>query len=590
MLPLTKRGPMTQPGLPFFNPKDRGRLDAVRNLLASVSDELRRQAEAVQGIVDFTTQTLPDLLRTTPFSLTSADHLNPVSLSQQPFQISDFSTKPATRPAVFSSTAELLQNIDVQRLAASLRGVELIGIDESKVDTPLPYSSMAFLRSIAFRMYRTPNGEQDEAVGPLLSELRLRLRDSESFELENQLLGYLRNTYIAYLSSLTAITAGRQPFVILHGPLVRAIGGFSQLSFDYETTRSLLNVVVGDSGEYDLPQGSDKDAVTGDSQTKNNLPLAVNKAIEGKENVKKFNEFCLFTCGRKCEGVFPTESVPPKAQKVSESMMKKRRYPGFCLYFWLLRSLFDLQRLGRFNLISAVENISASTEFTRLVLPSLFSTPAILPRVVNSSLRPALKQADITYSDQPHQKRDLYREVQDTIDRLSLTDSNIYSFTLSEGQYTSPVEIYRYRPKRLVQSLVRQDMGIDKEFEPMLETLFPYSPQSNHAGYRVLMAYVRTSPLREPVRFEFFDMPHLTDAADILGPAYLLSVPYQEYGIPIILYYADKLAHTPMQLVRTIIEREYLDLVLQNKFTDPVSIMQILGKLSRGYFQREGLR
>ncbi|HZS09267.1 MAG TPA: DNA double-strand break repair nuclease NurA [Blastocatellia bacterium] len=582
---------MTQPGLPFFNPRDRGRLNAVRNLLASVSDELRRQADVVQGIVEFTTQGLPDLLKGfSPFALTSADHLNPSSLSRLPFQINDFSRNSSTRPAVFSSTTELLQNIDVQKLASALQGVELIGIDESKVDAPLPYSSMAFLRSIAFRMYRTPNGEQDEAVGPLLSELRLRLRDSEGFELENQLLGYLRNTYIAYISSLTAITAGRKPFVVLHGPLVRAIGGFSQLSFDYETTKSLLNVIVGESGEFDLPQGASKEAISGDSQTENNLPLSIAKAIRGEENIKKFNEFCLFTCGRKCDGVFPDESVPPKAQKVSEAMMKKRRYPGFCLYFWLLRSLFDLQRLGKFNLISAVENISASTEFTRLTLPSLIAHPKALHKVVNSSLKAALKKADIHYPDQPHQRRDLYKEVQNSIDRLSLTDSNIFSFTLGEGQYTSPVEIYRYRPKRLVQNLLRQDLGIDKEFEPMLETLFPFSSGPSRPEYKVLMSYVRTSPLREPVRFEFFDMPHITDSAEILGPAYLLSVPYQEYGIPIILYYADKLAHTPMQLVRTIIEREYLDLVLQNKFTDPVSIMQILGKLSRGYFQREGLR
>jgi hypothetical protein len=124
----------------------------------------------------------------------------------------------------------------------------------------------------------------------------------------------------------------------------------------------------------------------------------------------------------------------------------------------------------------------------------------------------------------------------------------------------------------------------------MLKMIFPFAIQPTHPGYRVVMSYIRTTPLREPVRFEYFDLPHITSPADILGPAYLLSLPYQEYGIPVILYYADKLAHTPMQLVRTIIEREYLDLVLENKFTDPVSIMQILGKLSRGYLQREGLK
>jgi hypothetical protein len=104
-----------------------------------------------------------------------------------------------------------------------------------------------------------------------------------------------------------------------------------------------------------------------------------------------------------------------------------------------------------------------------------------------------------------------------------------------------------------------------------------------------MMSYIRTTPLREPIRLEYFDLPN-TPVEKIAGPIYLLSLPYQEYGIPIILYYADKLARTPTQLVRAIIEREYLELVLQNRFSDPVSIMRILGRLSRGYFQREGLR
>src|SRR5262245_38310775 len=99
---------MIQQGLPFFNSRDRGRLNAVRNLLASISDELRKQAEAVQGIVDFSTQELPSLLREfSPFQLESSDHQARAPLSTQPFKIEDFSLA-SNRPAVFSSTTELL--------------------------------------------------------------------------------------------------------------------------------------------------------------------------------------------------------------------------------------------------------------------------------------------------------------------------------------------------------------------------------------------------------------------------------------------------------------------------------------------------
>jgi len=77
----------------------------------------------------------------------------------------------------------------------------------------------------------------------------------------------------------------------------------------------------------------------------------------------------------------------------------------------------------------------------------------------------------------------------------------------------------------------------------------------------VLMSYMRTTPLREPIRVEYFDLPG-QQHKQMMGSIYLLSLPYQEYGIPILLYYADKLARTPTKLIRTIIEREYMDLVL----------------------------
>ena len=54
-------------------------------------------------------------------------------------------------------------------------------------------------------------------------------------------------------------------------------------------------------------------------------------------------------------------------------MVKGRSYPGFCLYFWMLRSLLDFCRLSGTVVVSVVEDVSAATEMTRLVLPSLFA-------------------------------------------------------------------------------------------------------------------------------------------------------------------------------------------------------------------------
>ena len=41
---------------------------------------------------------------------------------------------------------------------------------------------------------------------------------------------------------------------------------------------------------------------------------------------------------------------------------------------------------------------------------------------------------------------------------------------------------------------------------------------------------------------EYFDLPNVASHRKLIGSIYLLSLPYQEYGLPVLLYYADKLA------------------------------------------------
>jgi len=112
--------------------------------------------------------------------------------------------------------------------------------------------------------------------------------------------------------------------------------------------------------------------VAGDAATRFNLPLVSQDAVDGDKNLRKFNEFCLKSCGRQCaqRKVFPNEEAfPPARDTVNQEMVKGRSYPGFCLYFWMLRSLLDFCRLSGTVVVSAVEDVSAATEMTRLVLP-----------------------------------------------------------------------------------------------------------------------------------------------------------------------------------------------------------------------------
>jgi hypothetical protein len=51
-----------QPTLPFYTPRDRGKLYALRNILAAIEDDRRTQAPVAQEVVKFTVQDLPHIL------------------------------------------------------------------------------------------------------------------------------------------------------------------------------------------------------------------------------------------------------------------------------------------------------------------------------------------------------------------------------------------------------------------------------------------------------------------------------------------------------------------------------------------------
>lgn len=578
-----------QPTLPFYTPRDRGKLYALRNILAAIEDGLRTQAPVAEEVVNFAVQDLPYILRqNTPLNLLSAHPTNPAPISPYPFEILDLVPQVggSPRPDVFPTVADL---------ARLLQQRELIGIDESQVDSPLPHSALTFLKSVAFRMYHIPDQLPDEQAGPIVSELRMKLAEDESFESQNKLISYIRNSFVGYVSSLTALAFGRNPYVVLHGPLVRAIGPFSSITFDYRTAKELVSINVDEAGEFGVPQRKGKPVVTGDGSTMYSLPLVSQDSVDGDKNLHRFNEFCLKSCGRQCanlrasdRAVYPQEAEPPDQNNVTQKMVRERHYPGFCLYFWVLRSLVDLCRLSGATVVSVVEDVSAATEMTRLVLPSLLAVQQARA-AVSAGLTKAMKAIKVSLPTQAHQRGDLYRQTKNLIDRLTLSDSNIFSYVLNEGEYTAPVQVYRYQTETtFFEALADKWLGIRDNFKTILDALFPSAQStSGHPGYRVLMSYMRTTPLREPIRVEYFDLPG-QQHRQMMGSVYLLSLPYQEYGIPILLYYADKLARTPTKLIRTIIEREYMDLVLKNRFSDPVSILQVLGRLTRGYFKRDG--
>ncbi len=67
--------PPVQPALPFYTQRDRGKLYALRNILAAIRDELRTQAPVAQEVVHFAVQDLPDILRkNTPLNIVDPEN------------------------------------------------------------------------------------------------------------------------------------------------------------------------------------------------------------------------------------------------------------------------------------------------------------------------------------------------------------------------------------------------------------------------------------------------------------------------------------------------------------------------------------
>jgi hypothetical protein len=568
---------MTQMQLPFA-PDDKGRRNALQNILLSIQDELRRQAPVAGEIVSFSVEFMPALIANAAIELLSADNQSPVSVSPYDFEVHDLLRDRPANQTVFRSVDQLVEHLDIDAIAAFFENTELIGVDESKVDSPLTHSAATFLKSAAFRS-------------------QLEIEPREDAELRYQLIGYIRNNYVAYVSALTSLAFARKPVVVLHGPLVRAIGSFSRIVFDFEEAEKLFNLGEQDTADFQVPPNR-QPQYQNDAFSERNMSNVPSETVSGSSNLRQFHRFCIHDCGRKCNSIpalsKSSPTIPDSANKDEPTALQKRRYPGFCLYFWMLRSLFDLVRLSPSVVSSAVEDVSSATEMTRIILPSILTQPAHRTSIA-SSLKHTLRTLNINITSNINSRQDSFRKARELIKKLKLTDSGLMTHLLIEGQYTSPVQIYRYRSQRIHGELFADNsLGVEDEFEDILGVLFPESPRPikglSHPGYRIMMTYVRTTPIREPVRFEYFHLPNKYEHAALIAPMYALSIPYQEYGLPIILYYADKIARTPTDLIRRIIDYEYLDLILSKRYSDPVKIMEILGHLSRGYFQREGLQ
>ncbi len=221
---------------------------------------------------EFLYKELPNIIKEKqPFSI------KPLNRSDKfcEFQINSFLNNQNSNRNIYS-IQELLNNLNVEQIKKLMKieNLELIGVDESKVEVPLEGSIFTYLKSTALRMFKDENGNKVELIGPVVQEIKLNYVYSEKQDKEIQFLEYLRNLFIVLLAIKNSLSHERHPLIFLHGPLVRAIGGFTDLFFEYEDLKEILSINLDEQEGVDI---SILDEINGKNYSKNYMLLKKKK-------------------------------------------------------------------------------------------------------------------------------------------------------------------------------------------------------------------------------------------------------------------------------------------------------------------------
>ena len=415
----------------------------------------------------------------------------------------------------------------LSKVCSNINGKWVISVDESIVDEESFIGNVAYRHSCAFG-YKVPHtGTLPEERILAVSSI-LRIQDDENFENKMQFLPYLLNLYVAFYTAKILEKDDEQIFaVILHGPLIRQIAPFLDLMFKREEIEKVVtadtNPETGNSEIDDIAQGKLFDSIIDD-------PIF-------KEGLDKY----------------PSLSTNQDKRSEIEERIKNGEIPGICFYFMLLRRLSDLAKKKDFYLISCVEDASRSNEYSRLYVQRQFEYFGQQDSDKEKILHELFDAYDISFD-----KEHIGEKFQTLIAKSSWDDEMIQAFSLKfddesiESEFTRPVPIRRYFTASRNEKFFGFKFGCTRPSEnpsredwinEIINVLYPFEK------YRMLMSFVRTSPLKTPIRVEFLEQGDEVNWQETLASIYVSSLPYSSYGLPIFLYYADKMARMPKRVI-----------------------------------------
>ena len=426
----------------------------------------------------------------------------------------------------------------LSKTCSKMEGKWVISIDESMIDKESFVGEVAYRHSCAFG-YRIPQPRTQSEEAILAVSSMLRLQDEEDFDRKMDFLTYILNLYVAFYT-VKILQSFNQPVfaVILHGPLIRQIAPFMNLLFRQE---DIKKVVTADTNPPTPPTQIDElkciagggllDSIVADEIYRNSLSQFI--------------------------GLATRERSSEIQQRV-----QKGEIPGICFYFSLLRRLSDLAKQMDFHLIGCVEN-ARSAEYSRLYVQYQVEHFG-----QDSAKQQTLRQLFDAY-EVPFHEQHIRARFREFIDRSGWDDEMIQAFSLQfdyeqsiESEFTRPVPIRRYFTGqrneenfgfRFGSSFISENPARETLITQIIDSLYPFE------DYRMLMSFVRTSELKAPIRVEFLEQGNEENWKEVLASIYAASLPYGSYGLPIFLYYADKMARMPKEVISIVTESYLFD-------------------------------
>jgi hypothetical protein len=442
-----------------------------------------------------------------------------------------------------------------------MKGKWIIAIDESMVDEEMLSGNISYRHSAAFGMRIDETGREPKEKMLALSSA-VKIQEEEHFKDKMMFISYLMNLYTAYYTAKFLTSIGEQVHsIIIHGPLIRQLGPFMELGFK----RDVLNKV-----------------------------FSLGRNIEFEDNISP--EIKALAEGKLLQEILDSENYKECVEQVKGYIgsLGKDESSGISLYLCLLKKLYDLSKAENFYVIGCVET-ARSSEYSDIYFR--YQVERYLDE--NKDKRQTFEELLQRFGIQP--QADLKACFLQLREKAGWDDEKLSFFSVKYDAaqqricYTNPVPIRRYFSVLDNQNVIgdaqlaqrissTSDRAQNLALKNMLKQTLKFP------DYKVLMSYVRTSELKAPIRVEFFETGNWQN---IVPFVYAVSQPYSSFGLPIFLYFADKIARVPKSVISTVttelLMKKAVEYVTKNPQGDMhfVQIVNaLLNKFRRDFTQR----